>query len=114
MNWNIQLVGILINLFVASAEDCITAKQIDRHSLNRADINKCVSLLRIQQIRGRQNLWIKFLIRIEVFALEALTVNFVDLIELQTRFRLERGKSPYGLCGQRSTVNKEQNSLAHA
>src|ERR1051325_5470099 len=90
MNRNVlDLVGIIINRLVAEIENCISTKEVNGHALNGRDINECITLFRACEIALWQHLWIKFVFFAEVFSLKALTVNFVNLVDLQSRFGLE-------------------------
>src|SRR5207248_1777303 len=83
MNWNVQLLSIIIYGFVADVKDRVAPEQIDRHSLDCADVDKSISLLGVDKIRLWQSLGIKLLGFVEVFALETLAIDFVNLVELQ-------------------------------
>jgi len=45
--------------------------------------------------------------------LEALTVDLVNLVELETWFCLERGKLAYGLGSKRPAIDQKQDALGH-
>src|SRR6059036_1886826 len=62
---------------------------------------------------SRKYLGIELLVLIEVFTLEALAINLVNFIELQSWFRLECGECSHGLGGQSTAVYEEQNPLCH-
>ena len=105
VNRNVELLSIFVDWFVADVEDCIATEEIDRHPLNRADINEGIALLWIVQIGLRQYLRIKLVFFLEIFALKALTVDFVNLVELESWLRLKRSKGANGLCRECSAIN---------
>ena len=47
INWDVQLLGVFVDLFVTSRKDCVAAKKIDRHPLDRAHIHEGGTGLRI-------------------------------------------------------------------
>src|SRR6266508_3056496 len=98
MNWNVQLLGIVVYRFVADVEDCIASEQVDRHPLDRTDIDKSISLLRVDKIRLRQCLRIKLLSFVEILTLETLAIDFVNLVKLQSGLWLKRSKGADCLC----------------
>ena len=87
----------------------MTTEQVDGHPLNRADVDERVPGSRILQIRLWQHLGVEFLVFAEVPFLKALAVDFVDMVELQSRFRLEGSEGTDRLGCQRTTVDQEQN-----
>src|SRR6266511_270387 len=98
MNWNVQLLGIVVYGFVTDVEDRIAAKEINCHPLDRADIDKRIALLGIDEIRLRQCLRIRLLSFVEILTLETLAIDFVNLVKLQTGLWLKRSKGADCLC----------------
>jgi len=47
---NIELGSIFVQLFVTSSKDGVLCEQIDRHSLDRADVHKGVARLRVRLV----------------------------------------------------------------
>src|ERR1043166_7595650 len=110
VNRNVEMIGIFVVGFFFATETSAATKEIDRHSLNRADVNECMSRLRVQKIGSGQHLWIERFVFTNVFAVKSLTIDFVESVELQRGFRLERREGADCLSGERSAVNQEKNA----
>ena len=109
-----NLLSVFVDRFISDTEDCIASEEIDGHPLNSGDINKSISLLWVLQIGLRKCLRVEFVCFVKVFPLKALTVDFVNLVELESRLRLERSKGSNCLRRERTTINKEKNPSTNA
>ena len=47
MNWNVQLVSVVLDRLVTKIENGIATEQVDRHPLNGRDVNESITLFRI-------------------------------------------------------------------
>src|SRR6266511_271528 len=108
MDRDIELVGIVVDSFVANGEDGIAAKEVDRHALDSRDVDEGLTWLRIGQVAGWNDLRVEGSVLIQVVAEEPLAVELVDLVELEPGFGLEGGERADGLRRQRSAVHQEQ------
>src|SRR5262249_34510131 len=81
VNRDVEFRGVLFVIGIAKTlgEHPLAPEKIDSHPLNSGDVDKGVSGARIGQIFGRENLRIERLIIAEIFAPEALAIDFVFL-----------------------------------
>src|ERR1019366_1608887 len=114
VNRDVQFRGVFINFLVPGSKDGVSTEEVDSHPLDCADVYEGVTCVRVCQVRTRQHLGIVLLILVEVSALEPLTVNLVNLVELESRFRLERSESQHCLCSKCPPIYQEQNALSHS
>src|SRR5882672_8897917 len=105
VNRNIEQVGIVLGFIVTLRKHRLAPQQIDGHALNRADVEKRMDRL---QVGRRHDLRVKLLAFFQVFTAETLAVDFVNLVKLQARFRLEGGEGVHGLRGEGAAVHKEK------
>ncbi len=66
-------------------------------------------LVRIEQVARRQHLRIELVV-VEILAAKALAEYFIDLVELQPRFRIKRSKRPNRLRGKGPAIDQEENA----
>ena len=90
------------------SESASLAEQVDRHPLDGGDVDEGVAELGIGEEAVGHDVRIELLVLAEVGLLEALGVDRVDLVELETGLSLEGGEGPDSLSGQgrRSTRNR--------
>jgi hypothetical protein len=55
MDWNIQLLGVILNFLVTDTPNGVPPEEIDGHPLDGADVNEGVIRLRTGQIRCGQD-----------------------------------------------------------
>lgn len=105
---------IIFRFTLTSLEHCSTAEQVDGEALDRADENERLSRFRIGEVCIREHVRVVCVVVLEVTSLEALGVDLVDLIELETRLRLERSEGAGRLCSQCTPVDEEENAAGDA
>ena len=114
VNRNAELGGIFVWPLVRRPERSLLAEEVNRHALDRRDIDEGVPRLRVFEVRRRQNHRIERLVLAEVLALEALAVDLVDAVELQPRLGFVGPEGAHGLGGKRPPVHKEKHAADEA
>ena len=107
-----RLLGrVVVDRLVALAEDRGAAEEVDRHALDRADVDERVPLLRPGQVLLGQDLRVVPGVVAEVLALEAVAVDLVDLVELEPGLGRELAEGAHGLRRERPAIDEEQDPL---
>ena len=68
----LQLLGVVVDFLVAHVRDDVATEQVDRHALDRGDVDERVARLRVRQIGLGQDFGIELLVLFEVLRLEPL------------------------------------------
>ena len=106
-----SLVGVVVEFLVSRSEDRIPAEQVDRHALDRADVDEGVTGVGVRSGRhSASTLGSNFSSSSKSSRLEPLAVDLVDLVELQARLRLERSEGPHRLGRECPTIHEEQHA----
>ena len=114
VNRNVEQFGVVFGFIVALREHRLASEEIDGHALDRADVQKGMARLRVEQVGRRHDLGIEGLAFFEVFAAKALAVDFVNLVELEARFRLKGGEGIDSLGGEGAAIHKKEDAAGQA
>ncbi len=96
-----------------AAEDGGAAEEIDRHPLDRADVDERQARAGRGEVGGRQDVGIEGF-ALQVLPMKPLAVDLVDVGELPARLRLERGELADRLGRQRPPIHQEEHPARDA
>src|SRR5438309_827324 len=100
--------GIFVDIFPKTSRSLRSAEQVDRHPLNRTDVNERTPRLRLGQVVFGKDFGIETKVLVKIFPVETVTVDFVDPIELQTGLGFEGSHLRGRLGGERASVHQKE------
>src|SRR5207245_5647528 len=103
MDRDVQFFGFIVPQVVAQLKGSLPAEEVDGHALDRANVHECMSWLWVEEVGRGQDLRIKAGV-VKIFALEALAVDLVNLVELQAGLRLEGREGIHRLGGKSTAI----------